>query len=121
MHEDLSYDNDLTFIYEGVELKTGKNIINPVFGLEIELKKIPVEYFGTCHLLQESGHHNISYDQVLAVKPLLVYIGYKEGLKPQDIPKSFKVYLTAKNDWHGLVMKTWTGYQHPFQIGKPNF
>ena len=75
-----------------------------------------MEYFGTCHLIQESGHHNISYDQVLAVKPLLVYIGYKEGLEQKDVPKSFKVSLTAKNDWHGLIMKTWTGYQHPFQI-----
>ena len=58
MHGNLSYDNDLTFIYEGVELRTGKNTINESMGLEMELKKIPVENFGTCHLIQQSGQHN---------------------------------------------------------------
>jgi hypothetical protein len=57
-----------------------------------------------------------SYDKIWTVKPLLVYIGYKEGLNQEDIPKSFKVYFTAKHDWHGLVTRTWTGYQYPFQI-----
>ena len=45
-----------------------------------------------------------------------IYIGYKKGLKKQDIPKSFVIYFTTENDWNNIVLRTWTGFQYPFQI-----
>ena len=38
-----------------------------------------------------------------------LYIGYKQNLKDLDIPKSFTIYFTTRNDWHGIVMDTWAG------------
>ena len=118
LYREFSYDSDITFVFEDpyninafIDLKSGKN----KFGsLEIAWKKIEASSLGTCHLLQTRQRIRNSH-----IDPRIgpyIYIGYKKGLKKQDIPKSFRIYFTTKNDWHNIVLRTWTGFQYPFQI-----
>ena len=118
LYNEFSYHSDITFVFEDpyninafIDLKSGKN----KFGsLEIEWKKIEVSSLGTCHLLHTRQRIKNSYIDS-RIGPY-IYIAYKKGLKKQDVPKSFRIYFTTKNDWHNIVLRTWTGFQYPFQI-----
>ena len=118
LYREFSYYSDITFVFQDpyninafIDLKSGKN----KFGsLEIEWKKIEASSLETCHLLHTRQRIKNSY-----IDPRIgpyIYIVYKKGLKKQDIPKSFRIYFTTKNDWHNIVLGTWTGFQYPFQI-----
>ena len=118
LYREFSYDNDITFVFEDpfnmnafIDLKSGKN----KFGsLEVTWKKIETTTFGTCHLLHT--RQRVKNSDINPRFSPYIYIGYKKGLKEQDVPKSFRIYFTTKNDWHNIVLRTWTGFQYPFQI-----
>ena len=94
LYENFTYHNDLTFIYDNVELMTGTNRNEKWRDQEIELKKVPASYLGTCHLLQfKNKSSQVEWNETSG----LLYIGHKDGLEPQDVPRSFKIYFNERH------------------------
>ena len=66
----------------------------------MEVKILPTHIFGTC--------------QVIKMKAVNVWdeshfgsldVSYNESLDPIDIPKSFQIYFTARDDWNSLAQR----------------
>ena len=98
MFEEFTYSNDLTFVYEGVDLVSGKNEVEKHYAnIQIELKEIPTVSFGTCYLIRVKNISgwNEQYGSF--------YVGYIKSLPLEDIPKRFVLYLTPRLCMIGLL------------------
>ena len=76
----------------------------------MELLKIPTVSYGTCYLIHCRNIDNWGEEEAV------IYIGYVDSLKKEDIPKRLTIYFTAKNDWHGITLSTWREHQQPLKI-----
>ena len=107
-----TYANDLEFWHKfkgsRTYLKPGENNIiynGKYFGI-IGLRLIPTRRGGTCHGIQfsnEGGPHTVD-------------IIYKDSLSLRDIPKSFTIYFTAKNDWQAIIYNNNVVQKQPFNF-----
>ena len=97
LFEEFSYANDLEFRALGMLLKVGDNEYKPIDSvvINLELKKVITPYDGVCHVLQASSVQNWQEREGL------ITIAYKKSLDKADIPKSFTLYLTKRDDWKG--------------------
>ena len=100
LFEDFSYGNDLEFRVFGMLLKEGDNKFGKDF-LNIEMKKIITPYDGVCHVLQARSLESQNWSE----RNGLVTIAYKKSMNKADIPKSFTLYLTERDQWQGDNLK----------------
>ena len=117
LYEKFSYSEDLQFVFWMDKLTLGINQVKYLKNvtIEVELKKVPTIGLGLCHLIQFKSFGD--WNQ----KEALIAIEYKENLKKSDIPKSFTVYFTPRNEWHGIVTEYWTGRNQPLKIDTASY
>ena len=80
--------------------------------MEIEHRKIFTTHEGVCHMFRMVTRQS---DQKLVKRRGHFLIEHKKSLKSLDVPKSFHIYITPRNDWHGIVNGLWPG-KHPSLI-----
>ena len=113
------YTNDITFLFNGLDLRLGENNITVIgdfdrANLGVELQLVPTTQSGNCYLMEFNLYSKWQY------KGSAVYIGFNQNLDLQDIPKDFVVYFTYTNGWHEIVTEEWIGHQHPLKIDTSN-
>ena len=81
--------------------------------MEIEHRKIFTTHEGVCHMFRMVTRQS---DQKLVKRRGHFLIEHKKSLKSLDVPKSFHIYITPRNDWHGVVAATWRAHQNPLKI-----
>ena len=69
--------------------------------------------FGTCHIIEMKEVLNWDESQYGAFD-----IVYDDSLDSIDIPKSFLIFFTPRNDWHGIVGESWSGGMGQLQTFK---
>ena len=90
------------------DLKPGENKImydGKYFGI-VELRLIPTLREGTCHCIQLSN-------QGASYQVDMIYTG---SLSSIDVPKSFTIYFTAKNDWQAIIYNNNAVQKQPFSF-----
>jgi hypothetical protein len=117
LYEKFSYSEDLQFVFWMDKLTLGINQVKYLKNvtIEVELKKVPTIGLGLCHLIQFKSFGD--WNQ----KEALIAIEYKENLTKSDIPKSFTVYFTPRNEWHGIVTEYWTGRNQLLKIDTASY
>ena len=71
--------------------------------VEMEVKILPTHIFGTCHVIQMKNVENWDESSFASLD-----VAYNESLDPVDIPTSFQIFFTAKNDWNSLAEENWS-------------
>lgn len=66
--------------------------------IEMEVKILPTHIFGTCHVIQMKAVEGWDESNFASLD-----VAYNESLDPIDIPTSFQIYFTAKDDWNSLA------------------
>ena len=72
----------------------------------VELRLIPTRREGTCHGIQLSNQGG----------QYLVDVVYTGPLSSIDVPKSFTIYFTAKNDWQAIIYNNNGVQKQPFNF-----
>ena len=71
--------------------------------VEMEVKILPTHIFGTCHVIQMKNVENWDESSFASLD-----VAYNESLDPIDIPTSFQIYFSAKDDWNSLAEENWS-------------
>ena len=71
--------------------------------VEMEVKKLPTTLFGTCHVIQMKSVQGWDESNFVSLD-----VAYNESLDPIDIPTSFQIYFTTKDDWNSLAEENWS-------------
>ena len=71
--------------------------------IEMEVKLLPTHIFGTCHVIQMKAMNVWDESHFASLD-----VAYNESLDPIDIPKSFQIYFTARDDWNSLAEENWS-------------
>ena len=119
LYDELYYTNDITFLFNGLDLRLGENNITVIgdfdkANLGVEIQLVPTTQSGNCYLMEFNLYSKWQY------KGSAVYIRFNQNLDLQDIPKDFVVYFTHKNGWHEIVTEEWVGHKLPLKIDTSN-
>ena len=102
LFEDFSSGNDLEFRVLGKLLKEGHNeylLPSKDWIINLEWKKVITPNDGVCHVIQPRRVKN------WPEREGAITIAYKKSLDVVDIPKSFILYLTKRDNWQGDNLK----------------
>lgn len=117
MYEEFSYSDELKFVFWDEYLTVGKNKLKYVYegaAVDVELIEVPTIGLGLCHVIQLKNVS--SWDE----KSGLIVIEH-EITNPLDVIKSFNIYFSQRNDWHGIVTENWIGTYQPLKVDTSSY